>query len=447
MSRYGLIRGYLLVHDGKHRRKLYFNVRDRSSVEACLAPGLPLVLDKSMDDVELISASPSGLEVRIAGKTYTWSCAVPDEFGKWVLAIIRSKSLKDCGWNYFGDSKDVVYAIEDNNKVRQTNGGCTEVSTWLDGDCLVRTTTGESTTATWLNTGNVKTTFRDGKVVKSSTQNKKTTTIFPDGRVEERDRGVLIEKLGRMERRTQPDGSYTEFEDQTHRHYDKYKRLEYTVFFGAGSSRTKYNRFGNVVYKELADGTVLVHENAYGHVTVRSEAAARQEKRRDDYRGQDVELTEAQAQKLKTCLENTDEVLAVLKELRLKPKDRPVWRTRRVDTVNYVRFCFVVCLFHRVLLTFGSLILLNYSGDLARSCAPRLVLWKDSLRYSLLGTSCKPRCGEQYHELFLTFWLPCLQVYSGDNETMTKHSLGTSVIQYAKENSLKSLDVLEAFVY
>ena len=231
MSRYGLIRGYLLVHDGKHRRKLYFNVRDRSSVEACLAPGLPLVLDKSMDDVELISASPSGLDVRIAGKTYTWSCTVPDEFGKWVLAIIRSKSLKDCGWNYFGDSKDVVYAIEDNNKVRQTNGGCTEVSTWLDGDCLVRTTMGESTTETWLNTGNVKTTFRDGKVVKSSTQNKKTTTIFPDGRVEERDRGVLIEKLGRMERRTQPDGSYTEFEDQTHRHYDKYKRLEYTVFF------------------------------------------------------------------------------------------------------------------------------------------------------------------------------------------------------------------------
>lgn len=343
MSRYGLIRGYLLVHDGKHHRKLYFNVRDRSSVEACLAPGLPLVLDKSMDDVQLISVSPSGLEVRIAGKTYTWSCAVPDEFGKWVLAIIRSKSLKDCGWNYFGVSKDVVYAIEDNNKVRQTNGGCTEVSTWLDGDCMVRTTTGESTTETWLNTGNVKTTFRDGKVVKSSTQNKKTTTIFPDGRVEERDRGVLIEKLGRMERRTQPDGSYTEFEDQTHRHYDKYKRLEYTVFFGAGSSRTKYDRFGNVVYKELADGTVLVHEDAYGRVTVRNEVAARQEKRRDDYRGQDVELTEAQAQKLKTCLEKNDNVLAVLKELRLKPKDRPVWRTRCVESVNYVRFCFVAC--------------------------------------------------------------------------------------------------------
>ena len=45
------------------------------------------------------------------------------------------------------------------------------------------------------------------------------------------------------------------------------------------------------------------------------------------------------------------------------------------------------------------------------------------------------------------FWVTCLQVYSGDNETTTKHSLGTSVIQYAKENSLKSLDVLEAFVY
>lgn len=85
------------------------------------------------------------------------------------------------------------------------------------------------------------------------------------------------------------------------------------------------------------DGTVLVDEDAYGRINVHDEAIARQEMRCNEYSGKDVEVTETQARKLKMCLESGHAVLAVLQELGVKPKDRPVWTIKHVESVNYVR--------------------------------------------------------------------------------------------------------------